>query len=167
MSRGGAGHPPPPTDASHMPFFDAEARRIVYDDWWGQRKLDRDGNPAAFPLGWGLGYTTIEQELIRHTPATASVRVKNTRKRRGSTLAQVGFRRIELDAAAETTVTNGLDPTPMTERDPTTPVWSRRPAARRNAGFQVPTRTSFQAPSRMVLDTCTNSRFNLLDCQFN
>ncbi|MER6816230.1 hypothetical protein ABT299_43790 [Spirillospora sp. NPDC000708] len=33
------------------PFFDRNATEITYDKWFGQRLLDRDGRPAAFPLG--------------------------------------------------------------------------------------------------------------------
>ncbi|MDT0184026.1 glycoside hydrolase family 3 C-terminal domain-containing protein [Microbacterium sp. ARD31] len=135
-----------PTDAAHLPFFDAEARTIVYDASWGQRKLDQDGHAAAFPFGFGLGYTTFEIELIDHSAAeengTARVRVRNTGERLGSTVAQVyavdtaakrvvpqlvGFRRVELAPGAEAVVDVHLDLTPTRERDPQTRVWSRRP----------------------------------------
>lgn len=134
-----------PTDAAHLPFFDAEARTIVYDASWGQRKLDQDGHAAAFPFGFGLGYTTFEIELIDHSAAeengTARVRVRNTGERLGSTVAQVyavdtaakrvvpqlvGFRRVELAPGAEAVVDVHLDLTPTRERDPQTRVWSRR-----------------------------------------
>jgi beta-glucosidase len=134
-----------PTDARHLPFFDARAEKIVYDSWWGQRKLDRDGNRAAYPFGFGLGYTTFDMELVDHRvsddEAIAGVRVRNTGQRAGSTVAQVyaisdapdaapqlvGFRRVELPAGGEDTVTIGLDLTPTTQRDPETRTWSRRP----------------------------------------
>ncbi|MBB2943343.1 beta-glucosidase [Actinoplanes lutulentus] len=135
-----------PTSAEHLPFFDAEARSIVYDAWWGQRKLDRDGNAAAFPFGFGLGYTTFEQDLLGHeateTTGTATVRVRNSGKRAGSTVVQIyaadtsaarpipqliGFRRVELAAGAEATVEVTLDLTPTRQRDPQTRAWSRRP----------------------------------------
>ena len=134
-----------PRRAEHLPFFDADASRIVYDAWWGQRKLDRDGNPAAFPLGFGLGYTTFEMKLLDHgageVDAVATVRVTNTGTRTGSTVVQmyafdgdsprpvpqlVGFRRIELAAGQNAAIDVRLDLTPTRERDPLTGTWSRR-----------------------------------------
>ncbi|MCK9878928.1 glycoside hydrolase family 3 C-terminal domain-containing protein [Frankia sp. Ag45/Mut15] len=137
-----------PTDPAHLPFFDAEARTITYDAWWGQRKLDRDGHPAAFPFGFGLGYTTFEHALVDQrvgeTDGTATVRVRNTGARVGSTVAQVyavdtalerpvprlvGFRRVDLDAGGEVTLDVALDLTPIRQRDPRTRLWSRRPGS--------------------------------------
>ena len=134
-----------PTDAGHLPFFDARATTITYDSWWGQRKLDRDGQPAAYPFGFGLGYTTFDMELVDHQAsdgeAVATVRVRNTGQRAGSTVAQVyaisdaadavpqlvGFRRVELPARGEDTVAINLDLTPTMQRDPETRTWVRRP----------------------------------------
>ena len=134
-----------PTDARHLPFFDAQAKSIVYDSCWGQRKLDRDGHPAAYPFGFGLGYTTFDMELVDHhgseDEAVAEVRIRNTGRRAGSTVAQVyavsdaadavpqlvGFRRVELPAGGEHTVAVDLDLTPIMQRDPETRDWSRRP----------------------------------------
>jgi beta-glucosidase len=48
-----------PSDEAHLPFFDRDATEITYDKWFGQRLLDRLGVPAAFPLGFGLSYTTF------------------------------------------------------------------------------------------------------------
>lgn len=134
-----------PSSANHLPYFDAEARTIVYDAWWGQRMLDRDGHAAAYPFGFGLGYTSFEQELLDHqatdTEGTARVRVRNTGTRSGSHVVQiyaaetstttpipqlVGFQRIELDAGAEAIVEIELDLTPTRQRDPQTKTWSRR-----------------------------------------
>ena len=134
-----------PTDPRHLPFFDADAESIVYDSWWGQRKLDRDGHSAAFPFGFGLGYTTFEMELIDHRVfndgASATVRVRNTGPRSGSTVAQIyaindgpeavpqliGFRRVEMPAGGVDDVAVSLDLTPTMRRDPETRTWSRRP----------------------------------------
>ncbi|MFJ3034971.1 beta-glucosidase [Curtobacterium pusillum] len=135
-----------PTAASHLPYFEAEARSIVYDASWGQRKLDADGHAAAFPFGFGLGYTTFAMELLDQTAragrSSATVRVQNTGTRAGSTVVQVyavdtsservvpqlvGFRRVELEAGAAATVRIDLDLTPTRRRDPATRTWSRRP----------------------------------------
>ena len=82
-----------PTDEAHLPPFDATATEVVYDRWFGQRLLDRDQVAPAFPLGFGLGYTTFE-----HSEASASadgtdlqvgVTVTNTGNRAGSHLTLV------------------------------------------------------------------------------
>ena len=51
-----------PEDPRHLPDFDPDATAVVYDLWHGYRRLDRDGNAAAFPLGAGLSTTTIQWE---------------------------------------------------------------------------------------------------------
>ncbi len=48
-----------PRDQSHVPQVNWRARSATYGRWWGQRKLDRDGVEAAYPLGFGLGFTTF------------------------------------------------------------------------------------------------------------
>ncbi|WP_203788298.1 glycoside hydrolase family 3 C-terminal domain-containing protein [Paractinoplanes rishiriensis] len=130
-----------PTSAGHLPFFDAAADRIEYDAWWGQRKLDRDGHPAAYPFGFGLGYTTFDMSLVSVHGAVATVDVANTGGRPGSTVVQVyavgevpqlvGFRRVALDAGAATTVDVDLDLTPTLFRDPGTRTWHPRPGSPR------------------------------------
>jgi len=134
-----------PRREEHLPLFDAEAPRVLYDAWWGQRKLDRDGNPAAFPFGFGLGYTTFEMKLVDHRAGemdeVATVRVRNTGSRTGSTVAQiyafdgdaprpvpqlVGFGRVELAAGHTADVDIRLDLTPTRERDTHTGAWTRR-----------------------------------------
>ncbi|MBI5160936.1 MAG: glycoside hydrolase family 3 C-terminal domain-containing protein [Micrococcales bacterium] len=134
-----------PTDVRHLPPFDVEAKSVVYDDAWGQRRLDAAGHPAAFPFGFGLGYTRFEHRLLDHSlddaGGTATVRVRNTGEREGSTVVQVyvadlavdrpvaqllGFQRVRLPAGAGTVVRVALDPGPTLQRDPVTATWSRR-----------------------------------------
>lgn len=77
-----------------LPQVDWDASTVTYGRWWGQRKLDRDGVPAAYPLGFGLGYTTfgvadlavgpLEGERFR-----ASVTVTNTGPRPGHHVVQI------------------------------------------------------------------------------
>jgi beta-glucosidase len=49
-----------PTDAGHLPDFDIDATAVTYDAWHGQWKLHRDGRPARYPFGFGLGYANAE-----------------------------------------------------------------------------------------------------------
>jgi beta-glucosidase len=135
-----------PTDVAHLPPFDSAAKSVVYDDRWGQRLLDLDGHPAAFPFGFGLGYTTIEHRLIGHdfddAGGSAEVLVTNTGDRAGSTVIQVyaadaslerpvaqliGFQKVTLPSHAELTVRVDLDAGPTLQRDPETHHWSPRP----------------------------------------
>lgn len=83
-----------PTTEDHLPFFDRDATTIVYDRWFGQRLLDRDGHSAAFPLGFGLSYTTFSIEEVSITSRdgesiVASVRVRNTGGRAGRHVVQL------------------------------------------------------------------------------
>jgi len=134
-----------PTDAAHLPFFDVGATSIVYDEWWGQRMLDRDNHVAAFRFGHGLGYTDFTFRLTGYgDDGMASVAVRNIGARDGAAIVQlyafdskasppipqlVGFARVELAAKADTSVSVTLDLGPLHQRDPDTAVWSRRPGA--------------------------------------
>ncbi|MBG6226492.1 beta-glucosidase [Arthrobacter sp. CAN_A2] len=134
-----------PTNADHLPPFDRRAKSAVYDDAWGQRRLDRDGHEPAFPFGFGLGYTKIEHRLLDHsfddTGGEAHVLVMNTGDREGSTVIQMyaadvsarrpvaqllGFRKVTLQPGAEMTVRVALDAGPTLQRDPVTRCWSAR-----------------------------------------
>ena len=48
-----------PRDEADLPPFDKNATTVTYDRWHGQRLLDRDGKAAAYPLGFGLSYTSF------------------------------------------------------------------------------------------------------------
>ncbi|WP_245556831.1 glycoside hydrolase family 3 protein [Gryllotalpicola ginsengisoli] len=83
-----------PTSEAHLPFFDKHATAITYDRWHGQRMLDRDGHPAAFPLGFGLSYTSfrftgIELGDVEDETFRATVTVRNTGERRGRQVVQL------------------------------------------------------------------------------
>ncbi|GAA2642868.1 glycoside hydrolase family 3 protein [Paractinoplanes durhamensis] len=83
-----------PVSEEHLPFFDRTATKIEYDRWFGQRLLDRDGHAAAFPLGFGLSYTTFGLGGLALAPVggesfTATVGVTNTGDRAGRHVVQL------------------------------------------------------------------------------
>ena len=87
-----------PTSEDHLPAFDRTWTTVTYDRWHGQRLLDRLGVEAAFPLGWGLSYTTYRLDDARVTASTGegadrvlTVRatVSNTGERDGIQVVQV------------------------------------------------------------------------------
>lgn len=145
-----------PTDPAHLPFFDPGARHIVYDRWWGQRKIDRDGHQAAFPLGFGLGYTKFSLTGLEVTDAepiaadgsgsvSVSVTVTNVGARDGSTVIQLyavstepeprdrprrqllGFSRISLPAGRTVKAHVRGSLRPLARRDPATRAWAPVP----------------------------------------
>ncbi|KFY82018.1 hypothetical protein V500_10894 [Pseudogymnoascus sp. VKM F-4518 (FW-2643)] len=54
-----------PKDESHLPDFDIDATSIQYDRWHGQNLLDKLGQEARFPLGFGLSYTSFSVSDLR------------------------------------------------------------------------------------------------------
>jgi beta-glucosidase len=136
-----------PTDEAHLPHFDHDARSIVYDRWWGQRRFDRDGRQVAFPFGFGLGYTAfdITELALRDIDAVAltaraDVVVRNVGARAGSTVVQIyadgdagpqrarrqllGFARITAEPNTSQTVCVDLTLRPLARRDAMTQQWS-------------------------------------------
>jgi beta-glucosidase len=135
-----------PTASDHLPAFRPTATRVAYDVWWGQRKLDRDGHPAAYPLGFGLGYTTFMIMDLdvegRGGAMLARVRVKNSGSRDGSTVVQlyavdqqerrpihrlVGFARVDALAGESVATAIPIDEQPISQRNRVTRTWTRRP----------------------------------------
>jgi beta-glucosidase len=81
-----------PHDESHLPFFDRNAKAITYDYWHGQWKLDRDGNAAMFPFGFGRSYTSFEySDISVESGEVVKIRcaVRNTGMHNGATVVQV------------------------------------------------------------------------------
>jgi beta-glucosidase len=115
-----------PRRRADLPEVDWNARQVTYPRWFGQRKLDRDGTAAAYPFGFGLGYTTFRIADVAVEPVDgerfrATVTVTNTGARAGRhvvqvyatqtehpnlpTRALVGFATVECPAGASATVT--------------------------------------------------------------
>jgi beta-glucosidase len=112
-----------PRDEADLPPFDKDATTVTYDRWFGQRRLDRDGVPAAYPLGFGLSYTSFtigDVEVTRPGDDRLEVRaaVTNTGERAGGHVVQVyatrpgpeperflaGFARVEVEPGARADV---------------------------------------------------------------
>ena len=77
-----------------LPQVDWRADTVTYGRWWGQRTLDRDGTPAAYPLGFGLGYSTftlsgLEVGEVDGERFPAAVTVTNTGARAGRHVVQI------------------------------------------------------------------------------
>jgi beta-glucosidase len=97
-----------PASAAHLPELDIDATAATYDRWYGQRRLQREGVEALYPLGHGLAYTTWSVEDLRvaevdtvaaRVRATATVR--NTGDRDGRHVVQVYGTRTDGDRAGE------------------------------------------------------------------
>lgn len=84
-----------PRSEEHLPFLDVEASSIKYDRWFGQRLLDKLGEPARFPLGYGVSYTSFKASglsAVRSSPHEEFIvraTVSNTGERAGRHVAQV------------------------------------------------------------------------------
>ena len=83
-----------PRRREDLPVVDWRGRRVAYPRWFGQRKLDRDAVPAAYPFGYGLGYTTFRIDGVHVVPVDgdrfdATVTVTNTGSRPGRHVVQL------------------------------------------------------------------------------
>ena len=115
-----------PRDEADLPRFDKNATTVTYDRWHGQRLLDRDGKQAAYPLGFGLAYTSFViddvQVALDRDAGALQIRatVENTGTRPGGHVVQVyatrsepgdrylvGFARVHVDPAERVPV--GID----------------------------------------------------------
>jgi len=88
-----------PRADTQLPTFSPEATNICYDLLHGYRLMDRNGEEAAFPFGFGLSYTSftlsnLQLEKDRLGPEDvlrASLDVTNTGDRPGSEVIQLYF----------------------------------------------------------------------------
>lgn len=115
-----------PHRLADLPMVDWAATTTTYGSSWGQRHLDRNATPAAYPLGFGLGYTTFDVKdlhvaLIDREQIDATVTVTNVGHRPGRHVVQIygtplgpdlptprallGFTSIHLDAGQTVTTT--------------------------------------------------------------
>jgi len=62
-----------PVSARHLPPFVPRARRVRYDLWHGYRLLQRWGEAAAYPFGFGLSYARFAIRTAALVPAEEGV----------------------------------------------------------------------------------------------
>lgn len=77
-----------PADDDHLPAFDRDATSVVYDRWFGQRLLEHLGVAAAYPLGFGLSYSTVVTTVRDVLRDGARVQVTGVVRCTGSTDAR-------------------------------------------------------------------------------
>jgi beta-glucosidase len=115
-----------PHRRTDLPTVDWTTTTATYGRWWGQRHLDRNHIQAAFPFGYGLGYSTFRLTDLRLAPVDgegidATVTVTNTGVRPGRHVVQIyatpdtsdtsaarvllGFQPVHVDAGDTVTVT--------------------------------------------------------------
>ena len=133
-------------EADYPPFLHVQddARAIEYGYYHGYTLLDKQGKKARFPFGYGLSYTSFAYEGF-HAEATeqgvlASLTVRNTGARAGSTVAQFyagsagaeadrpvkqlkGFKRVDLGAGESVEVQELLHWDELRFYDPETKQW--------------------------------------------
>jgi len=133
-------------EEDYPPFLRVEddARAIEYGYYHGYTLLDKQGKRARFPFGYGLGYTTFSYEDLQSEATEegiyASLTVRNTGERPGSTVAQFyagstgaeddrpvkqlrGFKRVELGAGESVEVRELLPWNDLRFYDPETKQW--------------------------------------------
>jgi beta-glucosidase len=114
-----------PVDEADLPPFDRDAREVEYGLYHGQQHHDHAGTAPAFPLGFGLSYTSFEYGPAASTVVDGHVDVElelaNTGHHPGTEIVQcyaeapestierprrwlVGFTPATLDAGARTRV---------------------------------------------------------------
>lgn len=124
-----------PTSVEHLPYYDRKATAITYERDYGQRRLDRLGVEPAFPLGFGLSYTSFGITEARATSVSPDgvilgVTVANTGARDGRHVVQVygetadekerflvGFRCVFVTAGATKTFDIPVSFTPLARWD--------------------------------------------------
>ena len=129
-----------------LPQFDPTADSVRYDEWWGQRLLDKRAAEPAYPFGFGLGYSRVEfsdpKIFMVGEQSAMEVTARNSGDRATATIAQayahdatsqvrvpirrlVGFARVALEPEETKRVRIPLDLTALHHRI-ASGEWTRR-----------------------------------------
>ncbi len=81
------------SDPAHYPHFDKDADSIVYDQWHGYAKFERDQRSARFAFGHGLSYSSFTYRAlsarVEQGELRASVAVTNSGKVQATEVVQL------------------------------------------------------------------------------
>ena len=132
-----------PVEAADLPPFDKNATAVTYDRWHGQRLLDRTGTAAAYPLGFGLSYTSFAlsgaSAAVDGDVLTVRATVANTGDRPGGHVVQAYATRPDPDGVDRFLVGFARVEVGPGERAPVAiEVPLRRLAVRAAGGWQLP-----------------------------
>lgn len=129
-------------DESHLPDFDRQADHVVYDQWHGWWRSERERHVPTYPFGYGLSYTTFELGPFELTTYDDQIVITgslaNTGARDGADVVQVyaelpdagrprrlvGFRRVEVAAGGSARVEIRVDLAALATRDPRRRSWN-------------------------------------------
>jgi beta-glucosidase len=83
-----------PAETAQLPPFEPRAPVVIYDLWHGYRRLQRQGQRAAYPFGFGLSYSHFETrdltaELLEGQGVRLTVSVRNTGAMTAAEVVQV------------------------------------------------------------------------------
>jgi len=82
-----------PHDAAQLPPFHPRAPQVTYDLWHGYRRLQRHGQRAAYPFGFGLSYASFavgDLSVSQQGEAVGlTLTVRNTEERTAAEVLQV------------------------------------------------------------------------------
>jgi beta-glucosidase len=83
-----------PAETAQLPPFEPRAPVVIYDLWHGYRRLQRQGQRAAYPFGFGLSYSHFETrdltaELLEGHGVRLTVSLRNTGAMTAAEVVQV------------------------------------------------------------------------------
>ena len=122
-----------PVDPADLPPFEPDADAVVYDEWHGWWRFERDRVAPAFPFGFGLSYADLtlgpcqiaaagEGFVVRGTVGNRAGRagsdvVQVYGGRRGRRRRLLGFARLEVPAGGEAPFEVEVGPAVLAVRD--------------------------------------------------